>query len=165
VGGGRLGGQLTPTHYQGLLPTLGPQDSRRADGSIDHVEVPTGDSTALNTREYKYAHFFNRVKREVAARWFAVEALRGRDPRGDVYGVKDRHTVLAVTLYPNGSIARLEVERESGLPFLDAEAVSSFERAQPFHNPPAGLADSDGLIRFKFGFFLEIGGGAFRFLP
>lgn len=159
-------GRLAPTHYQSLLPTLGPQNLERLEGSIDHVlNVPKGRKTALNTREYRFAHFFNRVKREVSARWRAVDLYRARDPHGEVYGVQDRQTVLSVTLDEAGSLASVKVLQSSGIRALDLEAIEAFKRAQPFYNPPKGLADPDGKIRFKFGFFLEINGGGFRFLP
>ena len=154
---------LTPTHYQSLLPTLGPRDLARIDGSLDHVtEVPRGDQTALNTREFRYAFFFNRVKREVSVRWNPAGELGRIDPRGQVYGVRDRKTVLSIALKPDGTIAKIDVTDPSGVPLLDREAVGAFLRAQPFHNPPKGLIEEDGLIRFKFGFYLEIGSRSFK---
>lgn len=154
---------LTPTHYQSLLPSLGPQDLARIDGSLDHVtEVQKGDQTALNTKEFRYAFFFNRVKREVSARWNPAGELGRADPRGQVYGVRDRSTVLSIALKPDGTISKIDVTQASGIPLLDREAVSAFLRAQPFHNPPKGLIEEDGLIRFKFGFYLEIGSRSFK---
>lgn len=159
-------GRLTPTHHRSLLPALGPQDLAALDGSIDHVpDMQRGDQTALNTRESRYAFFFNRVKRAVSIYWSPATELRRLDPRGEVYGVRDRHTVLAVTLNPNGSIADLRVERSSGIPELDRTTVASFLQAQPFHNPPKGLIEKDGLIHFKFGFFLEINARGFKLFP
>jgi hypothetical protein len=43
------------------------------------------------------------------------------------------------------------------LPFLDDEAIAAFREASPFPNPPQGLLDETGRIRFQFGFFFEIG--------
>jgi outer membrane biosynthesis protein TonB len=51
------------------------------------------------------------------------------------------------------------VEKSCGLDFLDLEAIHSFERAQPFPNPPPGLIAADSTVRFSFGFFLELGSG------
>ena len=42
---------------------------------------------------------------------------------------------------------------------MDEEARRAFRDAQPFANPPLGLADADGKIRFEFGFYFEITGG------
>ena len=157
------GRRLSPTHYQSLLPTLGPKNQARFDGSLDHIEnMKRADQTALNTTEYRYAFFFNRVKRAVSARWRPANELMRLDPRGQVYGVRDRETIIAVTLRPNGSIVKVEINKASGIPQLDREALSAFLRAQPFHNPPSGLIEEDGMIRFKFGFYLEIGSRRFR---
>lgn len=122
----------------------------------DHVEgVDEGEGTFLNTREWKYASFFNRVKGSVARTWDPISVLRVRDPSGNVYAWKDRRTQLAVVLRLDGSIADLWVEQSSGVDFLDQEAMAAFERAQPFPHPPRALADEEGKIQFSFGFYLQ----------
>jgi TonB family protein len=118
-----------------------------------------GDGTFLNTREWKYASFFNRVKQSVGMHWNPNEQLRMRDPTGNIYAGRDRQTLLSITLDERGQVKDIQVEKSSGLDFLDMEAVSSFKRAQPFPNPPAGLLSQDATVRFQFGFFLEMGGG------
>lgn len=126
----------------------------------DHLkDVEEGDGTFLNTREWKYASFFNRVKQGVGMHWDPNSQLRRRDPTGSIYSGKDRYTLLEVTLDKKGMVQDIRVEKSSGLDFLDLEAVASFQRAQPFPNPPAGLLDGDSTVRFSFGFFLEMGGG------
>jgi TonB family protein len=125
--------------------------------------VDVGDATFLNTREWKFAGFFNRVKQNVAEVWNPMDAARVRDPTGNIYFNKDRTTVLSVTLNPQGTITEIKVARTSGLDFLDQTAIDAFEKAQPFVNPPPGLADSRGDIRFTFGFHVSTGGGGFKF--
>jgi len=66
--------------------------------------------------------------------------------------------VLAVTLTNQGNVREIYVEKSSGVDFLDLEAIQSFERAQPFPNPPPGLVQADASVRFQFGFFLEMSG-------
>jgi TonB family protein len=51
------------------------------------------------------------------------------------------------------------VVKSSGVDFLDEIALDAFRKAQPFVNPPRGLADPRGEIDFTFGFYLETGGG------
>ena len=121
-----------------------------------HPDVAEGEETLLNAREWKYATFLNRVKRGVAQHWRPGVYLRRRDPYGNVYGFRDRVTVLVVTLTREGKVKGLLVRRSSGLRFLDRVAIRAFEQAQPFANPPPGLVGSDGLIRFKFGFYVEL---------
>ncbi|RKG92633.1 energy transducer TonB [Corallococcus terminator] len=118
-----------------------------------------GDGTFLNTREWKYASFFNRVKQSVGMHWNPNEQLRVRDPTGNIYSGRDRQTLLSITLDERGAVKDIQVEKSSGLDFLDMEAVASFKRAQPFPNPPSGLLTQDATVRFQFGFFLEMGGG------
>jgi TonB family protein len=80
------------------------------------------------------------------------------DPSGNIYGVKDRVTVLRVHLKPDGRVASVEVLNPSGVDFLDDEAVGAFKRAQPFPNPPQQLVEADGQIHFKFAFIFELSG-------
>lgn len=165
-GGGPVGGAPEPESWRALLPTLGPEDLARKDGSIDHIEdMDKGAQTALNTREFKYAWFFNRIKRGVSQRWRAVEAHRRNDPYGRIHGVRDRLTVLDVTLSSSGQLEDVFVAQDSGVAFLDDAAIAAFEAAAPFPNPPDGLKDADGKIRFQFKFYLEIDSRGLRFLP
>jgi TonB family protein len=117
----------------------------------DLGNVAEGEGTFLNTREFKYAGFFNRVKQAVSARWDPMGRLRAKDPRAAQQGSPDRVTVLNVTLRPDGSIRDIFVAQSSGLDYLDQESIAAFEKAQPFANPPAGLIEN-GLIHFAFGF-------------
>jgi TonB family protein len=162
-GGRKVGGSSADKGWRSLLPTLGPREVAQKDGSIDHVEnVDEGDQTFLNAKEYRYAFFFNRVKRNVSERWRATRAHRHHDPYGRIYGVRDRLTVVQVTLSPHGDLDDVIITKDSGVAFLDEAALDAFRAAQPFPNPPNGLQDPDGRIRFRFGFFLEINSRGFR---
>jgi TonB family protein len=127
-------------------------------GSSDYLkDIDDGEQTLLNTKRFKYATFFNRVKKAVAQNWHPDTAYRLRDPTGQIYGQKNRLTVLKVSIHPDGHIRDILIEKPSGVDFLDDEAVSAFEAAEPFPNPPGGLVDPDShLITFRFGFFFEI---------
>lgn len=131
----------------------------------DHLEgVEEGEGTYLNTREWKYAGYFNRIKQAVAAQWLPSAAMASRDPGGSKFGYKDWNTLLSVKLDGTGVLKQASVARSSGLDFLDSTAVDAFQRAQPFANPPPGLADNHGEIVFTFGFYLETGSHGFRLL-
>lgn len=118
-------------------------------------DVEEGAGTYLNTREWKYSSFFNRVKHTVGMHWDPNSAVRQRDPTGEIFLYKDRYTVLSVVLDEKGGLKTVAVDKSSGVDFLDREAVAAFRRSQPFPNPPPGLQNSDGEIRFGFGFYLE----------
>lgn len=141
-----------------LTPSTALVDKLTGAAANDRLDVDEGEGTYLNTREWKYASFFNRVKQSVSQQWTPSNALRQRDPTGAVYGGRDRYTILTITLDDSGHLKDAWVEKSSGLDFLDVEAVKAFERAQPFPNPPPGILAADQTIRFQFGFFLEMSG-------
>jgi TonB family protein len=143
-----------------LMPSMSVLDKVAGAAPNDHLgDVDEGQGTFLNTKEWKYASFFNRVKQSVGMHWDPGTPLRQRDPTGDIYGGRDRYTLVNVTLTDVGRVKDIYVEKSCGIDFLDLEAIRSFERAQPFPNPPPGLASADSTVRFSFGFFLEMGGG------
>lgn len=117
--------------------------------------VEEGEATFLNTREWKYASFFNRVKRDVGSQWHPVDAVRQADSSGHAAFGADRYTVLAVTLDASGRLEGLRIVQSSGISSLDREAMAAFERAQPFQNPPPGLLNERGDLAFNFGFHVE----------
>jgi TonB family protein len=156
----QAGGGGAPTTTPNLRPSEELLERAVGGGSVDHLEdAEEGDFTALNSRKWKYATFFNRMKRQVAQNWHPDVVYLRRDPTGNIYGTRDRITVLQISLKPNGSVAKIYVSKQSGVDFLDDEAVRAFRESQPFPNPPTGLVDArSNLITFSFGFHFAIGG-------
>ncbi len=142
-----------------LIPEAGVLASLTGGPQSEHLEdVEEGEGTFLNTREFKYASFFNRMKRGVRAEWRWEDEYRRRDPSGNIYGYRSRVTVLQVTLNPDGSLKQVELLRSSGLDFLDYAAIAAFKRAEPFPNPPRGLVEG-GSIAFPFSFYIDFSPG------
>ena len=128
-------------------------------GSVDYLrDVDDGDATALNAKKWKHAPFFNRVKRAVAQEWHPDMVYIRNDPRGNVWGVKDRVTVLRVRLDGNGKLLGSAIMQSSGVSMLDEEAQDAFKRAAPFPNPPRDLIGGNNEIQFNFGFIFELSG-------
>jgi TonB family protein len=153
-----------PQASQAQAPALQPSQQQIAraigSGTQDYLkDIDEGDETALNSKKWKHASFFNRVKQQVREHWRPADAYRRRDPTGAIYGNKDRYTLVRVQLKPDGSLANVALEMPSGIEFLDDEAIEAFKEAQPFPNPPKQLQEAaNGMINFRFGFFFEIGG-------
>lgn len=138
-----------------LTPSANVLSSLRGSPAPDHLEdVEEGDGTFLNTREWKYAGFMNRVKQSVVRHWDPVSTWVIRDPTGEIYGNRDRATGVHVTLDANGVLEAVKVQHSSGVDFFDEAAVAAFRDAQPFPNPPGGMLDEDGKVRFTFGFYV-----------
>lgn len=153
----RLGSLLEPQ------PQVEPSDTPAATGGAapndDLHDVEAGEGTYLNTREWKFAAFMNRVKQAVSAKWDPNGRLKQKEPTRQLYA--PRTTVLAVALRPDGTLADVYVAKPCGIDSLDQEAVAAFERAAPFPNPPEALVEN-GYIRFQFGFTLTMENG---FMP
>ncbi len=155
-------GLLSPV--RGSASALKNYKALNPDGTSDHLpNIEEGDKTVLNANAYRFADYFLQMKRAVERQWRPGEIYLRRDPTGEVYGVKDRYTVLRVTLDAKGRVVELLTSRQSGLDFMDAEAKRAMRDAGPYPNPPDGLADGDGMIRFEFGFFFEVSNGRGRF--
>ena len=127
---------------------------------IDNVEP--GSETILNTKQYKHSWFFNRVVGALYQNWRVREAHRRNDPRNQIFGVRD---ALQLLTDGKGYLLTIKVVTPSGAPYLDDEAIATFRRAQPFPNPPLELADQDGRIRFRLGFFIDFGTPRFYRVP
>ncbi len=158
------GGSRRPLAMGDLLPSA--QQARQAGGAMNDYlkDAEEGEETALNARRWKFASFFNRLQRSVSQNWHPDVEYKRRDPSGNVYGYRDRLTIVRVKLKPDGSLANLALEHPCGVDFLDDEALEALKRAQPFPNPPRQLVDdSTGLISFRFGFMFELStGSSFR---
>jgi hypothetical protein len=55
-----------------------------------------GDATWLQSREFKYATFMNRMRREIGQQWIprVRDAQHQRDPDGSLFFYKERTVVL-----------------------------------------------------------------------
>ncbi len=156
--GRKDGGNKKPLpSLESLQPTIGTIARISGSPSNDYVEgVPEGDATFLNAKEFKYATFFYRVKDSVGNLWYdmVIQELRRRDPTGNIYGPRDRATMLTVRIDLDGRLADVRVANSSGVQFLDDVAIQAFKMAEPFPNPPSAMADPDGFIKFNFQFVM-----------
>jgi TonB family protein len=150
-----------PPGAMALLPSEHQLSQAIGGGTQDHLpEVEDGDNTALNSRSWKFASFFNRVKRQVAEHWKPAAEYGRRDPTGQIYGSGHWVTFLRIVLKPDGALSSVVVTQSSGIEFLDDVAVEAIKLAQPYPNPPPQLVDpASGVLSFKFGFFFDVGSG------
>jgi TonB family protein len=152
-GGERRSGELASR----FLPTAKTYERLAGGPAPDKLDgVEEGEGTFLNTREFKYATYMNRIKQSVAQEWDWLSPLKDRDPQGNLFGYKEWQTWLVVTLDDSGAVKKLDVAQPSGLVFLDQAAMDAFRKAQPFLNPPRGMVDGHGEIKFAFGFSLDL---------
>ncbi len=143
-----------------LVPSVGSIQNYAGMPSNDYLpEVDSGDATLLNTRRWRYASFFNRIRDAVSRVWNPRMVIRPED-----FNLKDRFlTRLVVTMRNDGAVTGLRVKDSSGHSGLDREAKRAFRRAAPFVNPPSGLFKGRDEIDFEFGFVVEMNDIGFDF--
>lgn len=116
------------------------------------------EKTALNTKEYVFFGYFQRIRQRLDLAWTPILRERlykfyraGRHLASDM----DHTTRVMVHLNGAGEVVKVQVLQESGTRDLDDAAVRAFNQAGPFPNPPRGILDSDGTIRIRWEFVLK----------
>jgi len=122
---------------------------------IEHVKL--GDFTNLNTVEYKYYGFFNRIRGKLEQFWGRTlrEKADALYKSGRTIASADQYTTaLSITLNAQGEIVGIKVKSASGIKELDDAAIESFNQAGPFPNPPKGLL-VNGTATIEWGFVVN----------
>lgn len=124
----------------------------------DFIEdVPIGDTTHLNTIEFKYFGFYDRIRKKLEQYWGVNLKDKAKQMykkgRGLVPG-ENYITSLKITLDEKGKILSVNVLSSSGQQALDSAAIDSFNSAGPFPNPPKGMIKS-GKVTLEWGFVVK----------
>lgn len=139
-----------------LLPSW--REMQMAEGMPfnDHIEnVEQDAATRLNTFEWKHATFFNRIKENVSRAWNPLLQIRRYDPQATLIGHRDRLTVLTASIDKTGNLVDVRVKDESGVYYLDEEAIHAFQIGAPFPHPPKELFAQNERFSFTFGFYVS----------
>lgn len=131
-----------------------------ASSSTDKLEkVEMSLKTQLNTREYKYYGYYQRIKHQLNSFWQPevkqkVSRLmtQGRTIASDS---NSKVTKLIIVLNEAGTLVNVQVIAESGVRDLDEAAIEAFRQAAPFPNPPRGMIENDGTIKIRWDFVVE----------
>ena len=157
-GVGRRGGAGTDgvPGQPNLMPGL--QEVARLAGlpRADHLLAEEDDETSLNAYAFRYATYFNRMADAVRVFWSA-EGLRRVDPHGNIYGIEDRTTILALTIDREGHVVDLAVRDSSGVAAVDDDALMAVKKSEPYLHPPTGLFRGEPTTTFTFRFTIENG--------
>ena len=113
----------------------------------DHVEdVTLGDFTNLNTQEFKYYGFYQRIRIQLEQHWGSTIKEKAKvlyKTGRRIPASENLITSISVVLDGKGQIVEMKVEGTSGVRELDQAAIESFNKAGPFPNPPKGLLVGD----------------------
>jgi protein TonB len=109
----------------------------------DYVDgIKESDRTALDTREYLYFGYHQRIRQRLELEWTRMlrDVLMRFYRNGRTLASDTEYTTrLVVILNDKGEITRIKVLSVSGTQELDDVAVAAFNKAGPFPNPPKGL--------------------------
>jgi TonB family protein len=114
------------------------------DDYLPHVAI--GANTLLNTREYKYASFYERIREKLNHQWqrLVQSEMEGLYLQGVRRIEGERITKLRIELDEKGFVTNIERYGSAGYRELDRAAIKAFEIAGPFPNPPQELLKEDG---------------------
>ena len=114
------GGGLPAGGSPALVPTSEQLAHVIGGGTQDALkDVDDGEETALNSKKWRFATFFNRVKKQVSEHWHPEEAYRRRDPTGVIcWPPEPAYTELRIQLKADGHLANVGVglPSEPGVP-------------------------------------------------
>ncbi len=123
---------------------------------IPHVKLAA--ATALNTDQFVYYTYYERLGRKLKPRWIQrVRSWISRRSLRDVSAArqKTRYTGIEVLLSKEGYVKKIILTKSSGLKNLDQVAIEAFKASSPILNPPKGLVQDDGLIHIHYGFNID----------
>jgi protein TonB len=134
----------------------GSDQSSTTNDSLENVKDDL--ITRLNTKEYKYFGYYNRIKNQLNQWWvpkvqqkFTKMMRQGRT----IASEENKITKLVITLNDSGYLVNVQVLAESGVRDLDEAAIEAFRSAAPFPNPPKGMVDSDGKVKIRWDCVVE----------
>lgn len=117
-----------------------------------------GEETMLNTREYVFYGYFQRIRQRLDRAWdlslkdrLVKYFYRGRQLASET----DYMTQLLVVLDTEGRITKVQIIGPSGTSDLDEAAIKAFNDAGPFPNPPKGLLDPSNQVLVRWDFVLK----------
>jgi len=119
--------------------------------------IEEGKQTILNTREFVYYAYYERIRGKIRKIWEPVirEKVKHVFQSGRKLASTDHATAVIITLDKSGALVNVQVKDGSGVRDLDDAAIEAFKQAEPFPNPPNGIIESDGKIRINWNFVLE----------
>ena len=124
----------------------------------DYIEgVKLGDATNLNTQEFKYWGFYNRMRLRLEPIWEKLldERLRKYFTHGKriVIG-NDTMTLIKITLDEEGNVFRIKVLSSSGIAEVDDIAIDAITLSSKFPSVPRDML-KDKLAEIEWGFVVR----------
>lgn len=144
------------------------QRSSPSSNQILDPSIKISTITLLNTDEYMYASFYNRMRDSFAARWreFLSEYF---DVESNAIRIGIYKTDAQFILAKNGEIRSVKLLSSSSIPELDKLGMRAIQETKWLQNPPTDLFEGgQSSTELKFTFMLSVQpskGYQFHFIP
>ncbi len=106
---------------------------KKVSGTDYLKDIKEGQAINLNTAEFKFFGYFQRIKKQVEIYWTRELLLLVKRQR---VSSRELKTYLVVILDHAGRVASIDIYGPSGILALDKVAVEAFKLARSFPNPP-----------------------------
>jgi len=143
------------TNHQALAVGLSKNSEGRNNDYIEGVNV--GEGTNLNTHEYKFWGFYNRMRQRLEPNWEKLldERIRRYYAHGrKVILANQTMTLIKITLDEEGNVFRMKVLQSSGLAEIDNIAIDAITMSGPFTSVPKQMLQ-DQLVEIEWGFVVR----------
>lgn len=149
------------TNKEGLdLPVPSSHSASRMAGAPSNdwlPEIEKSDQTHLQTREFLFADYINKVQQLIS--FFANQTLRNVGRTAPL--VRSRYSVgFRLNIAASGSVAAFEIVGPSGVPQFDDAIRQAVALAAPFPEPPSEGLGPDGSFELPGEFVIPIGRAA-----
>lgn len=136
----------------------GSQQSKGLGQSNDYIEeIPLGDFTKLNTQQFQFYGFYDRIRQRLELFWgtnIQQQAQKMMKSGRSIASDHNHITALEIHLNEKGEIIEVSVNSPSGVRELDNAAIKTFNQAGPFPNPPKGMI-KNGRAKIKWSFVVN----------
>lgn len=123
---------------------------------IEDEDIAARGELLLNTDEYKYASFYQRLSRELYPIWY--ERVENRVDRKEVRRFDQLHTRILVFVNRQGEVQKLQTDKASGCRSCDLVASESLLNLGSMQNPPSDRLGPDGNYSFYVNFLITTQG-------
>ena len=143
-------------------PPLMPSEQQMAraigSGTQDALkDIDDGEETALNSKRWKFASFFNRVKKQVADHWHPEEAYRPAIPP-DRSTVEEPPTPCCASSSSPTDAGQRRARAAIGRRVPRRRGDRGLQAGPAVSQPAAATGRITGTINFRFGFLFELSG-------
>lgn len=136
-------------------PAPGDKKGEGLSATEDYLkDVAVGANTLLNTKEFRFYGFYERIREKLSYRWrqnLDVAFKKIISERRNL-GAGEQTTQVHVKMGPLGQVVSVRVTGSSGYEELDEAALVAFREAGPFPNPPAEMLDAQKNVTIRWDF-------------